>query len=72
MDIYGASIMVRVAITDTVGATAGYYYYHHLYSNPGALPEGFPAAYDRNAFRVGLTVFVPLAGAAPRPPMALR
>ena len=69
-DVYGASARLRFALTSTVAAQAGYFYYQHRYSNPDALPTGFPARYDRNAFRVGLTMFVPLVGQmkAPRMP----
>ena len=72
LNVYGASLQVRVNLTKTVAATAGYDYYQHRYSNPGDLPAGFPAAYDRNAFRVGLTVSVPLAGTPSRPPLTQR
>ena len=72
MNVYGASLQLRLAITGTVGAFAGYYYYYHRYSNPGALPEGFPAEYDRHAVRVGLTLWVPLAGTSSRPRFAPR
>ena len=66
-DTYGASLQFQVALTDTVGVTAGYYYYYQRYSNPGALPAGFPAEYNRNAVRVGLAVRVPLVGSPQRP-----
>jgi hypothetical protein len=62
LNVYGASAQLRVSLTDVIAATAAYYYYYHRYSNPGSLPEGFPAEYDRHAFRVGLTLWVPLAG----------
>jgi opacity protein-like surface antigen len=62
MAIYGATLGVRIRLTDSLAATAGYYYYYHRYSNPASLPEGFPAEYDRQAVRVGLTMFFPLAG----------
>ena len=65
MNIYGATTQLRFLLSENVAATAGYYYYHHRYSNPGALPEGFPAEYDRHAVRFGFTVWVPLAGAPP-------
>jgi opacity protein-like surface antigen len=64
LDVYGATLGFRFLLTDSLAATAGYYYYFHRYSNPGALPEGFPAEYDRQAVRVGLTMFFPLAGTA--------
>jgi hypothetical protein len=66
-NVYGASLQLRVKLTESVAATAAYYYYHHRYSNPGDLPAGFPAEYDRHAVRVGLAVWVPLAGTPQRP-----
>lgn len=72
LNVYGASLQVRVELTNTVAATARYNYYHHRYSNPGALPAGFPSEYDRNAVRFGLTVWVPLAGTPARPTLTLR
>ena len=67
LNVFGASLQVRVALTAMVAATADYYYYHQLYSNPGDLPAGFPAKYNRQAVRVGLTLWVPLAGTPPSP-----
>ena len=71
MNVYGASVQVRVTLTAKVAATADYIYYHHLYSNPGDLPAGFPAKYNRQAVRVGLTLWLPLAG-TPSSPLAPR
>ena len=67
MDVYGASVGVRFLLAKSLAATAGYYYYFHRYSNPAALPEGFPAEYDRQAVRVGLTMFFPIAGSSSAP-----
>jgi hypothetical protein len=72
MDVYGALLGFRFMFTDSLGATANYYYYYHRYSNPAALPAGFPAEYDRQAVRIGLTVFVPLAGTTSRSPLNQR
>jgi hypothetical protein len=72
MDVYGASLQLRVALTDSLGATAAYYYYYHRYSDPGSLPEGFPAQYDRHAIRVGLTLWVPFVGASTPPRLSAR
>ena len=68
MDVYGASVGIRFLLSDSVAATAGYYYYVHRYSNPASLPEGFPAEYDRQAVRAGVTFFFPLAGTSSSPP----
>ena len=67
MNVYGASAGFRFLLTKTLAASAGYYYYYHRYSNPAALPEGFPAEYDRQAVRVGVTMFFPLAGSSSSP-----
>jgi len=72
MDIYGASLEVRVALTGAVKAFAGYYYYQHRYSNPSALPAGFPAEYNRNAVRVGISLWAPLVGTPGQPPLNQR
>ena len=70
--IYGAAAQLRVALSATVATTVAYYFYKHRYSNPGALPAGFPAEYDRNAVRIGLTVWIPLAGISSPPPLTPR
>jgi hypothetical protein len=70
--VYGASVQARFALTSTIGATAGYSYYHHRYSNPGELPVGFPAVYGRHAVSAGLTVWIPLLGNSSRPPLPWR
>ncbi len=66
MDVYGATLGLRVMLTDALAATASYHYYIHRYSNPASLPAGFPAEYDRHAVRVGLSMFFPLAGTSSR------
>jgi hypothetical protein len=72
LEVYGASLRVQVALTSKVAATADYSYYHQFYSNPGDLPAGFPASYNRQAVHVGLTLWAPLAGTPARPPLASR
>jgi hypothetical protein len=64
--VYGVGAQVRVSLTHTIGLAADYYYYHHQYSNPAELSQGFPATYDRNAVRVGITFLMPVV----RPPAA--
>jgi hypothetical protein len=68
MDVYGASVGFRFLLAKSLAATAGYYYYLHRYSNPASLPEGFPAEYDRQAVRAGVTFYFPLAGTSSSPP----
>lgn len=41
---------------------AGYSYYRHLLRDVPVALSGFPASYDRNAVRVGLTMALPLYG----------
>jgi hypothetical protein len=65
--VYGASAQVIGEVTRTLSVTAGYYFYHHAYSDPTQLPTGFPGEYDRHAVRVGLTMWAPLVGAPRRP-----
>lgn len=67
MDVYGASAGVRVLLSKSLAATAGYSYYLHRYSNPASLPEGFPAEYDRQSVRVGVTMYFPIAGSSSAP-----
>jgi hypothetical protein len=66
----GATLQLRVALSSKIAATATYYLYSQRYSNSAALPEGFPARYDRNAVLVGLTFWAPLAGTRPAQPRA--
>ena len=60
--IYGASVDLTVELSSMSALTATCFYYRQDFSNPIALPVGVPARYNRTAFRVGLTFFVPLAG----------
>jgi hypothetical protein len=60
--VYGGSARVTISLSARTAADAGYYYYSHRYSNPSALPTGFPPKYHRHAVRVGLTVRFPLWG----------
>lgn len=66
--VYGAQVQLTQMLTDTLGVTTSYAYYLHRYSDAAVLPEGFPAGYDRNSIRVGITLRVPLiGGTTPRP-----
>lgn len=60
--IYGASCQLAVGITSKLAVTTSYSYYHHRFSNPGALPAGFPARFNRHSVMVGLSLWLPLAG----------
>jgi hypothetical protein len=70
--VYGVSAQVRFALTQTMATTVAYFHYKHRYSNPGSLPAGFPTQFDRNAVRVGLTLWVPLAGTSSQSPLTPR
>jgi hypothetical protein len=70
--LYGANLQVSVALTSFMAASAGYFYQFQRYSNEAALPPGFPARYERNAFAFGLTFWAPLAGALPARPRGPR
>lgn len=72
IDIYGASAQIRVPLTRNLAATTSYNYYFHRFSSPGALPVGFPAEYNRNAVRVGLSLWVPLSGTPAQRPLNQR
>jgi hypothetical protein len=65
-DLYSADVALRVALTSMLAASARYLHYSQRYSNRAALPSGFPAKYDRDAFQVGLSWAVSLAGAQVR------
>lgn len=60
--VYSASTEVRTALSRFAALIAAYNYYFHRYSDPSELPPGFPAEYDRNSVRVGVTFWVPLRG----------
>ena len=57
-----------VHLVSTLAATFGYVNYRQRYSNPSALPLGFPANYDREVFTVGVTLWMPLVGTFPARP----
>jgi hypothetical protein len=69
-DRYGAALHIRVAMTSAVTATASYFNYYQHYSDPTALPTGFPAQYQRNAVVIGLSFWLRLAGRHPPKPRA--
>lgn len=59
---YTGGVGVGIALSRHVQAVVDYYYYTYRYSNPGDLPPGFPARYDRNAVRIGISTWIPLIG----------
>jgi hypothetical protein len=59
---YSGAAQVRYALARCCAVTAGYdYYYYKLHDI--VRPAGLPAEYDRNAIRVGVSLWLPLYGA---------
>ena len=67
-EVYTMSLNARVRLASMLAATAGYTNYRQRYSNPSALPPGFPANYERGVITVGVTAWMPLAGTLPARP----
>ncbi|MGH9330885.1 MAG: hypothetical protein ACRD09_10610 [Vicinamibacterales bacterium] len=57
-----AGAQLRYAVARCCAALASYNYYHHRLHGIVTVPEGFPRRFDRNAVRVGLTLWLPLYG----------
>jgi hypothetical protein len=71
-----AAVQLRYAVSRCCAAIAGYSYYDHRLNGIVTVPEGFPRRFDRNAVRIGMTLWLPLYGTytegaerrRPRPP----
>jgi len=59
---YSGTAQMRYALSRCCAATVQYDYYHYRLSDFTILPLGFPPEYDRNAIRVGFTLWLPLYG----------
>ncbi len=59
---YSGSAQMRYAFSRCCAATLQYDYYHYRLTDFTTLPLGFPPEYDRNAIRVGFTLWLPLYG----------
>ena len=59
--IYTGMAQVRYAVARCCALSGNYNYYYYK-SAALTLPTGFPASYDRNAIRVGLTLLLPFFG----------
>ena len=71
--IYGASAQLRFALNATMAATVAYLLLQApVLESWRSSRRGFLRRYDRNAVRVGLTVWVPLAGTSSPPPLSPR
>jgi hypothetical protein len=57
----GGSVQVRIAVTRMLAVVTSYYHYRYEFTDT-VLPEGFPPAYNRNAVRVGLSLWLPMYG----------
>jgi hypothetical protein len=57
---------VRWAFTRWSEIVANYTYYKHLMLDVSRLLSGYPARFDRNSVRIGLTFLLPLYGSYPR------
>lgn len=55
------SVQTRIALTRMLAVTANYFYYRYNFDNT-VLPEGVAPEFGRHAFRVGLSISLPLYG----------
>jgi hypothetical protein len=56
------SVQVRVAVTRMLALVTSYHHYRYRFDDT-LLPPGLPSNYQRNALRVGLSLWLPLYGA---------
>jgi hypothetical protein len=59
---YSGSLQFLYAFARCCATTVNYDYYVYHFQNVADLPTGFPPDFDRQAIRVGLTVWLPLYG----------
>jgi hypothetical protein len=59
---YNGSLQVRYAISRCCATAVNYDYYFYDFQNVVDLPSGFSPSFDRQAIRVGFTVWLPLYG----------
>ncbi|MPY87925.1 MAG: hypothetical protein GEU99_08395 [Luteitalea sp.] len=59
---YVASAQVRFALARHAAIFTEYSYYRYQFADPFGPTVGFPPSFDRNAVRVGLSLWVPLSG----------
>lgn len=59
---WDGSAQARYALTSTTAVIATYLRYYYEFERPNLLPPGFAPTNDRQAFRVGLTFWLPLVG----------
>jgi hypothetical protein len=68
--LFGTAVGGHVELTAMMALLVRYDHYRQDYSNPAALPIGFPAHYHRQAFSIGLTVWRSLTGSLQAEPRA--
>jgi hypothetical protein len=58
-DTYAADVRIRFAINEMLATHVGYLYYYYDFFGPIELTTGLPLGLQRNAVRVGLSLWVP-------------
>jgi hypothetical protein len=58
-ETYTGAVQAQVSVTRNLSAMAQYVYYRYNLTSGSPLPAEFPAVFDRNGFRVGLTLSWP-------------
>jgi hypothetical protein len=59
---YSGAVQVLYALARWCATTVNYDYYAYRFQDVADLPSGFPPDFDRQAIRVGFTVWLPLHG----------
>lgn len=59
---YSGTLQALFAISRCCAASVNYDYFVYKFKDIVDLPDGFPAGYDRQAIRVGITISLPLYG----------
>ena len=59
---YSGSLQLRYAISRCCATAVNYDYYFYNFQNVVDLPSGFVPRYDRQAVRVGFTIWLPVFG----------
>jgi hypothetical protein len=61
----GGTAQLQYAVSRCCSMVTSYSYYEHKLLEVAAVPLGFPRNFERNAVRVGMTVWLPLFGTFP-------
>jgi hypothetical protein len=65
-NVLGAQLQASQKLGQRFSLVASYGYYKHEYSESSVLPTTFPPSFDRQSFRLGISVNVPLIGGGRR------